>query len=383
MRLIRLSICLFFGLLPLLATAQIYAEDVKPIFRELRALNGTWFMPTDRGDRLEIWTIANDSTLVGKTVRIKPETGDTVTLDLLRLEKRDTVITFITIARGQNKTEPVRYILTSAEYEGYIFENPEHDDPKKIKYRLLGNRELQINTEGQKGSRTVTNEYVFEREFAPSTMQVRLRAGLNYHNIRATGFLPKDDFGNAPKFDWKPGWEIGTGLTFKGRGGFISVNIELNVIGRFASAVSAFTVIEDTVVTNYVRNLTYNTTWLNIAFVPEITLRRDGRLSIMAGPYVGRLLTSGGKGIQKPEENKLYRANNDFKKTEIGLIAGMQYKVNFKNKDLDGVIGLRANLGLSDIDNLYTRYSDNAALSNGRISFFGASLYYSMNLLKL
>jgi hypothetical protein len=95
------------------------------------------------------------------------------------------------------------------------------------------------------------------------------------------------------------------------------------------------------------------------------------------------LLTSGGKGIQKPEENKLYKANNDFKKTEIGLIAGMQYKVNFKNKDVDGVIGLRANLGLSDIDNLYTRYSDNAALSNGRISFFGASLYYSMNLLKL
>jgi len=380
MRLIRLSICLFFGLLPLLATAQIYAEDVKPIFRELRALNGTWFMPTDRGDRLEIWTIANDSTLVGKTVRIKPETGDTVTLDLLRLEKRDTVITFITIARGQNKTEPVRYILTSADYDGYIFENPQHDDPKKIKYRLLGNRELQINTEGQKGSRTVTNEYVFEREFSPSTKQVRLRGGLNYHNMRATGFLPNDSLGNSPKFGGKPGWEIGAGVTLKGRGGFISVNIELNVIGRFASAFSNF---RDTKDTLYIRNLTYNTTWLNIAFVPEITLRRDGRLSIMAGPYVGRLLTSGGKGIQKPEENKLYKANNDFKKTEIGLIAGMQYKVNFKNKDVDGVIGLRANLGLSDIDNLYTRYSDNAALSNGRISFFGASLYYSMNLLKL
>lgn len=383
MRLIRLSICLFFGLLPILANAQIYAEDVKPIFRELRALNGTWFMSTDRGDRLEIWSIADDSTLVGKTVRIKPENGDTVTLDLLRLERRDTVITYITVARGQNKTEPVRYILTEAEYEGYIFENPQHDDPKKIKYRLLGNRELQINTEGQKGSRTVTNEYVLEREFAPSTMQFRIRGGANYHNIRATGFLPKDDFGNAPTFDWKPGWELGTGLTFKGRGGFISVNLELNLIGRFASAVSAFTVFEDTTIINYERNLTYRTTWLNIAFVPEITLRRDGRLSLMAGPYVGRLLFSGGKGTQKPTENKLYQANNDFKKTEIGLIAGLQCKVNFGKKDLDGVIGLRANLGLSDIDNLYTRYSDNAALSNGRISFLGVSLYYSMNLLKL
>jgi hypothetical protein len=367
----------------MLAKAQIYAEDVKPIFRELRALSGTWFMPTDRGDRLEIWSIANDSTLVGKTVRIKPETGDTVTLELLRLEKRDTVITFITIARGQNKTEPVPFVLTSAEYEGYIFENPNHDDPQKIKYRLLGNRELQVNTEGKKGNRPVTNEYVYEREFSPSTMQFRLRGGMNYHNLRGTGYFPKDDLGNAPQFGWKPGWEVGAGVTFKGRGGFISVNIEMNLIGRYASAVSGFTAIKDTTVTTYVRNLTYKTTWINIAFIPEITLRRDGRFSIIAGPYVGRLLSSRGKGELKPIENKKYNSNNDFKKTEIGLIGGIQYKLKTGKKDLDSVIGIRANLGLSDIDNLYTRYSDNAALSNGRISFIGASLYYSVNLLKL
>lgn len=383
MRQFRIIACLFLGFLPVFASAQVFAEDIKPIWRELRALNGTWFMPTDRGDRLDIWSIANDSTLAGKTVRIKPETGDTVTLELHRMEKRDTSIYLVTIARGQNKTEPVRFLLTIADYDGYTFENRENDDPYKIKYRLLGNRELQLVTEGQKGSRPVTNEDVFEREFSPSTMEFRLRGGINAHNLRGTGFLPKDDFGNAPKFNWKPGWEIGTGLTFKGRGGFISVNVELNLVGRFAQAVSAFTVIKDTSITEYQRNLTYNTTWINLAFVPEITLRREGRFSFLAGPYVGRLIGSRGRGIQKPEENKLFKANKDFKKTEIGLIAGMQLKVNFGKKDIGGIIGLRANLGLNDIDNLYRRYSDNAALSNGRISFYGAALYYSMNLLKL
>ncbi|MBL7807367.1 MAG: hypothetical protein JNN28_06125, partial [Saprospiraceae bacterium] len=69
--------------------AQIdYPEDA---FRELRrGLDGTWFMPTDRGDRLEIWWKENDSTMVGKSIRIKPENGDSVLLERLRLELRDT-----------------------------------------------------------------------------------------------------------------------------------------------------------------------------------------------------------------------------------------------------------------------------------------------------
>lgn len=383
MRLFRLFICLLFGFTPLFLSAQIDPQDAKQIFRELRALNGTWFMPTDRGDRLEIWSRANDSTLTGKAVRIKPENGDTVTLELLRIELRNNAVNYITIARGQNKNEPVSYLLTTADYDGYVFENPQHDDPQKIRYRLLGNRELQINTEGKRGTRTVTNEYVFEREFAPGAVQFRVRAGANMHNIRATGNFPKDDQGNPPAFGWKPAWEVGTGVMFKGRGGFINVNVELNLTGRSAHAKSGFTVIDDTLYTVYKRDLTYNSIWLGLTVAPEITLKRDGRLSLIAGPYFGRLISSGGKGTQEPQDNKLFKANNDFKKSELGLVAGLQCKVNFGKKDLDGVLGLRANLGLSDIDNLYTRYSDNKALSNGRISFLGASLYYGINLLKL
>lgn len=383
MRLLQLCFCLFIGFAPLSLSAQVDPAETKQIFRELRALNGTWFMPTDRGDRLEIWSRANDSTLVGKAVRIKPENGDTVTLEVLRLELRNSTITYIAIARGQNKNEPVPFVLTNADYEGYVFENPSHDDPQKIRYRLLGNRELQVNTEGKRGSRNVNNEFVFEREFAPGSVQFRLRAGGNMHNIRATGNFPKDDMGNAPKFGWKPSWEIGTGVAFKGRGGFINVNVELNLIGRSAHAISSFAAIDDTIFTLYKRDLTYNTVWLGLAVLPEITLRRDGRLSIIAGPYFSRLMISGGKGVQEPKENKLYKANTDFKKSELGLIAGLQYKLNFGKKDVDGVLGLRTNLGLSDIDNLYTRYSKNKALSNGRISFLGVSLYYSVNLLKL
>ena len=71
---------LFWAILsaPFSLFAQI--EDAPAIFRELRVLEGTWFMPTDRGDRLELWSIADDSTYHGRGLRIKPENGDTVTL---------------------------------------------------------------------------------------------------------------------------------------------------------------------------------------------------------------------------------------------------------------------------------------------------------------
>lgn len=373
-------------LTPLAAFAQIdYPEDA---FRDLRrGLEGTWFMPTDRGDRLEIWEVADDSTVVGRAIRIKPENGDTVLLEKLRLEIHDTTVTYIAIARGQNNNAPVSYKLTDIDDQGfYVFTNPAHDDPQIIKYLLLGNREMQVLTEGKRNGRTVTNEYVFEREFTPGAVEFRLKVGINVQNIRGTGNLLSDPPDSKPAFDWQPGWELGTQIRFKGRGGFITINAEIGLVGRRAHAKSAFTVLTDTSETPYKRDLTYNTAWLVVGVVPEISFGREARLSLMAGPYYGRLVSARGKGVDLPgNENKLFKANNDFKKNDFGLVAGFQYKLNFGKKDLGGILGLRANFGLANLDNLYSRYcSDgNSALCNGAIGFQGATLYYSVDLLKI
>lgn len=373
--------------LPAGLSAQIeYPEDA---FRDLRrGLEGTWFMPTDRGDRLEIWQEQDDSTLVGRSVRIKPENGDTVLLERLRLELRDTSVTYIAIARGQNDNKPVAFVLTEIDEQGfYVFSNPQHDDPQKIKYLLLGNREIQVVTEGRRNGRTVTQEFVFEREFTPGAVEFRLKAGINAQTIRATGNFPTDppDFAR-PAFDWRPGWEIGTQVRFKGRGGYITVNAEVGVVGKAATCKSTFTVVEDTSIITYQRDLTYNTAWLVIGVYPEISFRRDGRFSMMAGPYYGRLMFGGGKGTALPRDNDpSNKVNNDFRKNDFGLQAGFQYKLNFGKKDIGGILGLRANLGLANLDNLYKRYcSDgNTVFCNGAIAFQGISLYYSMDLLKL
>ena len=371
-------------LLPAALSAQI--DDAKGIFRELRALDGTWFMPTDRGDRLESWKIIDDSTLAGRDFRIKPENGDTVTLETMRLEWRGNNIDYLVVVRGQNQNKPIAFRLTEADYDGYVFENPQHDDPQKIRYVLLGNRELQVTTEGKRNGRDTKVEYVFEREFTPGSVEFRLRGGLNASSFRKTGYFPSNTPDDKPVFGWRPGWELGAQAAFHGRGGFVTINCEIGLANKFIHAKSAFSVPTDTFPFEipYVRDGTYGTIWLNIAAVPEISFKRDGRFSVMVGPYMAVLLGSRMKGTFEPAgENKLFKANNDFKKTDIGVIAGFQYKLNFGKKDIGGKLGLRANIGLADLDNLYVRGSTSSALGNGRISVLGAALYYSFDLLKL
>ena len=376
-----LMFCLFF-LCPIVLRAQVEAGDGPAIFRELRALDGIWFMPTDRGDRLEIWRVADDSTYLGRALRIKPENGDTVNLETLRLELRGDTITYYAIARGQNRNQPIAFRLTNADLDGYLFENPKHDDPKKILYRLLGNREMQVTTEGTRNGRTVKDEYVFEREFTPGAVEFRIRAGLNVFSLNGVGQFPADISGDKQTLDYayKPGWELGATTTFNGRGGHFRINVDLGLSGRFSAVNSSF--YGDTV--TYIRKGTYNTTWLNVAVVPELKFKRDGRLSLLAGPYIGFLLGSRLKGDLLPDtENKLFKANNDFKKLDLGLAFGLQYRLNFGKKDVGGIIGLRGNLGLKDLDNLYSRDCDNPAFCNGQVKWRGAAVYYSVNLLKL
>ncbi|MCW5922429.1 MAG: PorT family protein [Saprospiraceae bacterium] len=358
-------------------------DDLKGIMRELRALDGTWFMPTDRGDRLEYWQIEDDSTFVGRGMRIKPENGDTVLLETMRIERRDTTISYIVNVRGQNQNRPIVFKLTQADYDGYLFENPAHDDPQKIRYLLLGNRELQVFTEGKRNNRTVTQEYVFEREFTPGSVEFRVRGGINANTLRGSGTLIPLSGATEPKFGWRPGWELGTQAVFNGRGGFVSINCEIGLAGRYSSANSAFDIFDDSLIV-YRRDGTYSTLWLTLAVAPEITFKRDGRLSLLVGPYYGILLTSRLNGVVEPQgENQLFESNNDFKKNDLGVLAGLQYKLNFGKKDIGGKIGIRANLGLSDLDNLYVRTTKGTQQTNGRVSLMGVAVYYSVNLLQL
>ncbi|HNG90980.1 MAG TPA: outer membrane beta-barrel protein [Saprospiraceae bacterium] len=213
-------------------------------------------------------------------------------------------------------------------------------------------------------------------------MEFRLRAGANFFSLNGTGQFPQDIGGGKQDlgYAYQPGWELGSTATFNGRGGFLRINVDVGLSGRRSSVNSSF--YGDTA--TYIRDGIYNTTWLQVGAIPELKTGRNSRLSVLAGPYLGLLLSSRLKGTLLPDsENKVFRSTNDFKRLDIGLLFGLQYKVNFGKKDLDGRLGLRAQLGLKDLDNLYNRDCDNPAFCNGQVKWRGIALYYSINLLKL
>lgn len=360
--------------------AQLEGQERK-IFRELTRLEGSWFMPTDRGDRIEEWTLESDSTLTGRRFRIRDTDNDTIFLESVAIERRDTSIYFVSVARNQNNNEPVRYRLTRADYDGYLFETDQIENPAKMNYVLLGNREIQITTEGRKGARVVTEEYVYEREFAKANMSFLARAGINAHTLVGQGtFLTTGD----PQFGWKPGWEVGTAAFFKGHGGYFGVNFDFSVMGKHAAVASAFDYVQDTVFIPYRRDATYRSVWMQLAVLPEFFPVREGPLSFLLGPYIARRVALSAKGVVEPAEGTdLFRVNDDLNKADIGILGGVQYRFSRAGKDRGSLLGIRANIGLKDLDNLYDRGCTNSAACNGQVFFRGFSLYYAMNLLKL
>ncbi len=374
---------LFFFMLSTLVSSQLFAqiEDPEDVFKELYRLDGTWFMASDRGDRLESWVIRDDSTMEGRGMRIKIGSTDTVLLENLRIELRGSTITYFAKVRGQNAGQEIAFKMTENSYLNYLFENPKHDDPQKIRYIILDRRELQVTTEGQRNGRTVKSEFIFEREFNPASIQFRARAGVNVFNLVKIG-----DIGDAvPSFSPRPGWELGVTTVFQGAGGLLNFNVEAGLVGKFPHAV-----VPDFVSTQpidsgrtFYRDLTYNQTWLTLSATPEIFFKRKSNFSFVFGGYFARLLINRVSGTEKPiRDVKVFNYNGDFKKNDFGAVLGLNWRKNLGKKDLDGMFGLRFNFGLTNIDNLFVKAPNKINVYNGRVGLAGISLAYSINLLK-
>jgi hypothetical protein len=97
---------------------------------------GTWKMNTRRGAIMETWISYNDSTMAGESFIVKM-TGGTTILEKLELVCRNKEYFYIPTVQGQNENKPVKFMITSHSETGFVAENPEHDFPKRITYKLV------------------------------------------------------------------------------------------------------------------------------------------------------------------------------------------------------------------------------------------------------
>jgi hypothetical protein len=88
------------------------------------------------GTITESWKVTNDSTYSGESKMIKAN-GEVKPLENIQLVYRNKEYFYIPTTAGQNDEKPVLFKLTSFSQNGFVAENPDHDFPKRITYKLL------------------------------------------------------------------------------------------------------------------------------------------------------------------------------------------------------------------------------------------------------
>ena len=121
-------------------SAFVIADKDKKSFKKLYTLEGVWKMNTKRGALCEEWKKVDNNYLQSRGYMIKGK--DTTINERVALTNTKAGIFYTSTVEDQNNKQPIAFKMTKAENNVFIFENPEHDFPKRIVYELMGNDSL-------------------------------------------------------------------------------------------------------------------------------------------------------------------------------------------------------------------------------------------------
>ena len=131
---------------------------------ELGWLLGTWKRESRQGTAYEVWTRLGERVHEGRGFVVPKEGSERVPLeDLLLVEMGGDVFYISKVAENPY---PVGFRLTSTRKREAVFENPQHDFPKKISYKLQEDGTLLAAIEGPggEGGQPRRIEYRFVRD---------------------------------------------------------------------------------------------------------------------------------------------------------------------------------------------------------------------------
>lgn len=135
----------------------------QPKYFPLERLAGKWEDVDSENKFYEEWTVVSDSLLIGKGYVMV--SADTVFIENLRIFKDDEG-TFYQVNLSSNqsqKPEVVKFKMTSSDDNDIVFENPQHDFPKKITYRMISNTEMRVFLNGIENGNFGESRFSFVR----------------------------------------------------------------------------------------------------------------------------------------------------------------------------------------------------------------------------
>jgi hypothetical protein len=124
---------------------------------------GSWKMETKRGAIMETWISVNDSSLAGESFMVRI-TGGTTILEKIQLVSRGNEYFYIPVAQGQNDNGPVKFKITSFNESGFVAENPEHDFPKRITYKLVNKDSVHAFIDGGPATPEKKSDFYYSRQ---------------------------------------------------------------------------------------------------------------------------------------------------------------------------------------------------------------------------
>ena len=117
---------------------------------------GVWKGTLGQAQIEERWTPPDGGAMLGVSRTIRG--GRMVAFEFLRIEERPTGLVYIANPNARPGTE---FALTKIDGESAVFENPQHDHPKIIRYRKTGDT-LVAEIEGDERGKHVTQAFTFK-----------------------------------------------------------------------------------------------------------------------------------------------------------------------------------------------------------------------------
>lgn len=161
-RILRLSAapllaCAFLLAVPAAAFSQAPAAEPAKSISELAWIAGDWqTAPGGRAQIEEHWTQPAGGTMIGMGRTIA---GDkTVEFEYLRLEQRSDAIYYV--AHPKARSPGTDFKLTRLTAQEAVFENPQHDFPKRIIYRKNPAGSLTASIDAGEGTKSQSFSYL-------------------------------------------------------------------------------------------------------------------------------------------------------------------------------------------------------------------------------
>jgi hypothetical protein len=121
---------------------------------DLAWLSGSWAGEDGDLEMEEHWTAPKGGSMLGLHRDVAG--GRTVLFEFLRIEEGPDGIVYLASPRGR---PPTPFRLTEAGPRSAVFENPEHDFPRRIRYWIEPDGSLAARVEGKEGGSEAPQEW--------------------------------------------------------------------------------------------------------------------------------------------------------------------------------------------------------------------------------